>query len=182
MDWTTLISVVIGGLIATIPILINNKFQSIEHDKDREEKRREAHIQLALELKRNDIKIIEEAIDNSLKTLDILEIIRIKNEMGKITQAEMQEEIAALTFDENNRFAHLGEQNLIDEKIAYSLGDEFYAEYKEFISKFEENLRYAANSATFSLEDADELHSILLKSSAKLHNILRDKLLSVRDT
>ena len=45
MDWNTLLSVALGGLIATIGVILTNRFQSRERDKDRAEQRREAKIQ-----------------------------------------------------------------------------------------------------------------------------------------
>jgi hypothetical protein len=40
MDWNSILSFIVGGIVATIPIIINNIFQAKEKEKDRLEQRR----------------------------------------------------------------------------------------------------------------------------------------------
>ena len=89
MDWTkffetygqslfTLGGVLLGSLITFWINAQNLKYQSRERDKDRQEQRREAKTQLALELKRNDIRALQESIDNHLEGIAELRRIRMK--------------------------------------------------------------------------------------------------------
>jgi len=97
MDWTpfledngqsifTLAGVFLGSLITLLVSFLNNRFQAKERDNDRKESRRETKIQLALELKRNDIETIENVIDNSLRSMIIYSNIRIKKVLGKVSE------------------------------------------------------------------------------------------------
>src|SRR5688572_29664058 len=83
MDLTTLISVVVGGLIAIIPILITNRFQSKERDKDRQEARKEAKIQ-ARE------KWIERDILQIMNTLDKLMLVLAKHQKMELLTEDLK--------------------------------------------------------------------------------------------
>src|SRR5215207_5171510 len=102
MDLSTLLVAVVGGLIAVIPVLITIRNQSIERDKDRQEQRREAKTQLALELLRNDIKVIEDSIDNELKSVNILNAINSKRHSGKLSKNAAMHKVESALRDENS--------------------------------------------------------------------------------
>jgi len=95
MDWNTLISVVIGGLIATIGSILNNRFQAQERQKDREEQRRESKIQAREKWTERDILRIMDLLESLMKLLaedKNLEweqvILEDKKTAGVITQKE----------------------------------------------------------------------------------------------
>ena len=113
MDWNTLLSVLLGGILATIPIIISNRFQAKEREKDREEQRREAQIQLALELDRNDIKVLEDSIDECLKSMDYLRILSLEARGQSTPDAE-------------SRFNKLIGSDSIANKLAATIGEEFF--------------------------------------------------------
>jgi hypothetical protein len=69
MDWNTLISVVIGGLIATFGSILNNRFQSGEREKDRQEQRREAKIRMIENTTGHDIDIVLNLLAGLVKAL-----------------------------------------------------------------------------------------------------------------
>src|SRR5687768_938371 len=105
MDWNTLVSVVIGGLIATIGSILNNRFQAKQQERDRQEQRREAKTELALELKRNDVKIVEETIDGYLKGLGELRSIRVKYPDTEKAKDAMQAEYVSRIGEEDSFFS-----------------------------------------------------------------------------
>jgi hypothetical protein len=69
MDWNTLLSVFLGGILATIPIILSNGFQAKEMEKDRQEQTREAKIQSREKWIERDILEIIESIDIVLNEL-----------------------------------------------------------------------------------------------------------------
>lgn len=88
MDWESLRPVIVGGLIATIPILISNLVQIYLKRMEIKQKEKEEKVQLAEELTRRNIKIIRENIDNSLFQMRIIEAERDKVQLGEITEKE----------------------------------------------------------------------------------------------
>ena len=180
--WIPLISACIGGTIATIPLLLGIAVQAYIHISNKRQKDREAKIQLALELRKNDIKIIEQGIDDALRLVEAIQAIRGKREMGKITEDEMKQELNKLAFDADYKMMQPSEVDSIVEKLLISLGDEFYKVYKDFETAFMENFNYAIYSPNFSTSDSEKLDMKVYKSGAKLHNMLREELISLRDT
>lgn len=181
MDWNSLLSAIVGGLLTVIPVLITIRNQSKERDKDRQEQRSEATIQLALELIRSDIKIAQDSINNALKLMDIVEEFRIRKNLGQITEDEMWKELNALLSDDSKHSA-LADVDTVAETLAFSLGIEFYREYKNFDSEYTAFLNYATKSPTFSLDDEGGLRLAVIRRAAKLHIMLRDIPISIRNT
>ena len=84
--------------------------------------------------------------------------------------------------DTNKKVAQLNESKPIAEKLAYSLGDEFHVEYENFRLELQNYLQYHLHSPIFKFDEVLDLEARVSKSAAKLHNILREKLISIRDT
>jgi|ERR1700752_3925392 len=180
MDWNTLLSVVIGGLIATIGSIINSRFQAQERIKDREEQRREAKTQLALELMRRDIKIMVDVIDNTLKSQRVIELTFIRKIRGELSEDEMQREIHSI----DGKYMKLGETDTIADKLSFTFGNEFYTEYQNFkgLTNSYKDLYMKDTNGPFSTDMATEQLGGIVESAGKLHTILQEKLISLRDT
>jgi hypothetical protein len=179
MDWNTLISVVIGGLIATIGSIINNRFQSKERDKDRAEQKREAKTQLALELMRNDVKLVEGLIDSNLTSVSQVIRLAVTWTGEGLSDNEIRERVHKVFYAEDESVT----EGMVVDKLAYSLGHEFYAEYKtyedlllELADMFEDFER-----KLFSAKRMEELSIQITHQTAKLHTMLREKLISIRE-
>jgi hypothetical protein len=182
MDWNSLLSAIVGGLLTVIPVLITIRNQSTERDKDRQEQRREAKTQLALELLRNDIKVVEDGIDNELKLVVLYANLRISKEGKELSEAEMGEEIDWRRSATHTRATQLREVKPIAEKIARSLGNEFFAQYDKFDDEIGNYLNYLIHSRNFIPQEAVKLQTEAAKSAAPLHSMMNDKLVSIRDT
>ncbi len=180
MDWNTILSVFLGGVLATVPIIISNRFQAREREKDRQEQRQEEKAKLALELMRNDIRIIEDIIDCDLKTLDTYSNLRLKKERGKLTQEEMLEKMKTVAVDILGDGYILSETGPLAEKLLLSLGEEFSGKYQIYKQDCIDFLQYYAHSSTFRVEDMRTIDSAVYKGAAQLHRMLNEKLLSLR--
>lgn len=180
MDWNTLLTFALGGLTAVIPIIISNRYQAREKDKDRAEQKREAKTQLALELTRNDIKVIEDRIDENLRTVDTIHTLSIKKDFGELTIDAMLEKIQSMFLDENGKYSRSGESQLISDKLANTMGDAFYSEYRKFDDLCLEFWRMATYSP-FIDENFSNARLKLSVSAGKLHNMLNEKLISLRE-
>src|SRR5690349_6398709 len=102
MDWNTLLSVFLGGVLATIPVIITIRNQSRERDKDRQEQRREAKTQLALELMRNDIQMIEDCIDSYLKIIEIIKGVAMSASENSPQHTDIIYKILSMFTDSNH--------------------------------------------------------------------------------
>jgi hypothetical protein len=176
----TLLGVLIGSLI---PFWINRqnlRNQAIERDKDRQEQRREAKIQLALELMKNEVEIVEGMVDNTIKALRIIELASFKRIRGELSQDGWRAEILST----DSKFMKLAETSTISAKIAYTFGDKFSSEYDNFQKlsyKYMDMYTYM-ELASYSENDASNLMQEITESSAKLHTMLKEKLISIRDS
>jgi hypothetical protein len=184
MDWNSLISAVIGGLLAVIPVLITIRNQSKERDKDRQEQRMDAKTQLALELISNDVKIFEDFIDNSLREMSIIVEFSLKRWDKKLSVQEMKEQIKSAYFEETGRIYKLGDADIGAEKIARTLGTEIYSEYKNFNDLLTPYYTLVVNDVSVwdtKRKEEDELYEKVMNSAAKLHSLLRGKIISIRE-
>lgn len=179
MEWNSLISAVVGGLIAVIPVLITIRNQSIERDKDRQEQRREAKTQLALELTRDKIKIIEDRINAELRAVDSIHTLSLKVDIGELPKDSLVKEIQSMFL--NGKYSQAGESEMISDKLSYTLGADFYSEYRKFDDQCLEFWKMSAFSP-YSHETTKKARLELSKGAAKLHALLESKLISVRDT
>jgi hypothetical protein len=179
MDWNSLISAVIGGLLAVIPVLITIRNQAKERDKDRQEQRTEAKTQLALELKRNDIRTLEEYFNNQLKGLSHLRRIRIKHVNSNDALEKIQSEFNSKLTEDSDLYK-LVETNLIVAKLALTIGDEFYSEYNRYANAVNDYISLLMNMPK-EKENPVPFNKLIL-SAGKLHTMLQEKLISIRDS
>jgi hypothetical protein len=191
MDWATffannsqslftLAGVLLGSVITFVIGYINVRSQSLEREKDRQEQRREAKTQLALELMKNDIKVLEDTIDNMLKALNYIEHLSYKKIQEGLSREEIEEETSSI----DGKYAKFAEMEKVGDKLAHSLGDQFYSHYENFF-------RFATEymSLCMDLQELDgstvtsigELRARLGEAGGVLHTMLREKLISIRD-
>ncbi len=190
MDWATFFKdygqslftlggVFLGSLITLVVSFLNNWFQSGERAKDREAARREAKIQITTELMKNDIRIIEESIDNDLKSFLVLGEALLRKKRGELSDEEMFKEIYSI----NGQYFKLRGLSQIAEKLAYSFGDELYSEYRIFddcVSKMLSVCVHCKIDDDLS-EEMGKLGKQATQSGGKLHGILTDILISIGD-
>ena len=177
--WVPLLSALVGGLIAVVPVLITLRNQSVEREKDRQEQRREAKTQLALDLEKNDIKILEDVIDNTLKIMDLVHLRSFSKMDGLLTEKDVRQEF----FSIDGSYYRLGESVLIGDKLARTFGEDIYGEYELFSNLATEYVSiYLYEDVTLSGSKCSELKSRAVASAAELHNMLKDKLISIRDS
>ena len=181
MDRETLIAALVGGLIATIPIILSNVTQIIIHKSERKQKEKEAKTQLALELLRNDIKVVEDDIDENLRAVDNIHTLSLKKHMGKLESDSVLKEIQSMTLDSNGKFSRLGESELISEKLTHALGADFYSEYINFNDLCIEFWKMSASSP-YLHENVKKARVELSISAGKLHTMLNEKLISLRES
>ncbi len=143
MDWTTFFQdnsqslftlggVFLGSLITFLVSYLNNRFQAQEKDKDRDEARREAKTQLALELTRNDIRVLEDFIDEVLKATSLLFNLGIRKELDRLSKSKWQQIIRSAIDDENGKLSLFSDLNIIASKTAHSIGGDVLSEYDHF--------------------------------------------------
>jgi len=94
----------------------------------------------------------------------------------------MMNEIYSLALDDNSKASQLGDGTGIAAKLVYSLGDEFCAEYMSFRTEIKEFLSYHLQSPTLSVNTVRDLEARIAKSAGKLHIMMNEKLISIRDT
>ncbi len=179
MDLTTLISVVIGGLIATIPVFISNRFQAKEREKEREETRKDAKTQLAFELMRDDIRVLENAIDNQLNGLGELIAMRRQHVLDGKSDSEVIKDVKSKL--SSGKYWKLMETDRISYKLALALGEEIFSEYGIYDDALFEYFHLLL-LPTDETERKDEPAIKVMTSAGKLHNMLKEKLISIRVT
>jgi len=137
MDWAsffkdnsqsifTLGGVFLGSLITFLISYLNNRFLAKESEKERQEQRKEAKTQLALELMRNDIMIIEDRIDSQLRAVDTIHTLSLRKSRGELSQDEMKKQLFSMYLDENGKLVQEGEREMIADKVALAIGEHFY--------------------------------------------------------
>jgi hypothetical protein len=191
MDWATflkdnsasiftLVGVFLGSAITFLISFLNNRFEAKERDKDREEKRKEARIQLSLELTKSDIKTLEDTIDNQLKALAEVARIRTQHLVNNSSDTEMLSDIKTRFSSEDGKLWKLIETNRVSYELAHALGKEFYSEYSGFVKMYSDYINLLLSSVSDS-QGLDELNSKIYKTAGKLHTIMTEKLISIRD-
>jgi hypothetical protein len=176
--WVPLLSALVGGLIAVVPVLITLRNQAQERERDRLEQKKEAKTQLEIELVRNDIKVIDEMVDRDLKILFFYTYNRIREFWGEISEDQLMEMFASY----NDTNAQLAETRPIAVKLAASLGEDIGKQYHAFIVCAARAKYFVRTSKGHSAEEYDEAGDEADKIAAELHTALRDKLVSIRDS
>jgi hypothetical protein len=193
MNWTellrdssqalfTLIGVFLGATITFIINILNNRFQAKENDKDRIEKRRESKVQLTLELMKEDLKNIEDAINSLFEVLEKIKNISFKKSLGEISQGEYRRELILLITGENVSIEKFNIFSAKADVLVYTCGDEIYSTYKDCDKVFLEYLQFINDPTTIHDNDAEErMNDNLIRSYGKLQQMLREKLISIRE-
>ena len=192
MDWTAFINdnsqalfalggVFLGSALTLFGNFINNKFQAKENDKERLEKRKDAKFQLAVELMKNDIKRIEDVSSLMFEFINSVKVLNMKRETGEITQTEWLAQLKIMTTSEKSAFTKLGEIDTTTDLLVYISGDEIYSMYSNFKDLFDEYLKILGNPSTTE-EDKENAYEKLVASGGKFQRMLREKLISSRDT
>ena len=190
MDWATFFKdnsqsiftlggVFLGSFITFLISYLNNRFEAKERDKDREEARKEAKTQLSLELMRNDVKIIEDLIDDTLTSLNQVLTLTATWTGEDLSDSEIRERV-------NKEFHAVDDKSkggLVADKLAYALGHEFSSEYESFtglvvdvFEKFDDFER-----EHFPMEHINRQYKQIVYQAATLHNMLQDKLISIKE-
>ena len=184
MDWNSLISALVGGFIATIPTIINNRFQSNERDKDREEKRREAKMQT-----------VEKSIGGDIdKVLDFLaSLIKVLSEHGnyeyKTYVREKLRERGVISEDEYKREVNLQVESIVAQTqeaitlmdsiggLVYSFDDEISSKYDALLNSILAYIRIKQPDSKEASNKPDDV----IKKAGGLQRILREKKISILD-
>ncbi len=196
MDWSTLLSVVVGGLIAVIPILINNRFQSRERDKDREEVRKETRLQTREKWIERDVLKIMDSIEKLIAIL-----VEHENIDFQISQTKRQRDMGFLTEKEYNK-----QMSTIHQKIPFEINQanqmvktigmliksfddqDILSAFEEFRTSMNLILHAGSESVTQALDEetpetriTSELWSRAMKDTGRLQHVLREILISIHD-
>jgi hypothetical protein len=176
--WVPLLSALVGGLIAVVPVLITLRYQAEERKWDRQEQKREAKTQLEIELVRNDIQVIEQMIDNDLKLIFFYGSNKLMELHGEISDDERRIRVASFR---NGAADRLAENRPRAITLAMSLGQNFANQYKEFnacVSRLIDFLVFDEDDGKDIQEENEKMYTL----AAELHKTLRDKLISIRDS
>lgn len=182
MDWESLRPVIVGGLIATLPIVISNFVQIHLKRMDIKQKERESRIELELELTRNRIQIIEDSIDDSLKVLSNLKMLRYQLLTGQIDHVEMENKVESLINDSESKPYKSEESSVIADKYATTMGKEFLSEYKNFDDLWNAYAGLVRIPTFTDGKSLEELYQRMINSAGKLRTLLDEKLISIRDS
>ena len=141
-----------------------------------------------------------------------MDILSQKRRDGRVSDDELIHELESMMYDERGMLAKLCEIDNIADKIAYSLGEDFYSERETFTQLWGEYAEAVMRSGlltgenmdsedepsdslldklkkTYSKRESDraatealkEPYFKLIRQAAKLHNLLREHLVSIRE-
>lgn len=200
MDWATFLEnnsqsiftlggVLLGSLIPLLITYINNRFLAKERDKDRHEQRREAKIQLKLELTKSAMQVVDDSITNILKLhSEALYINSVEMEHLSLlldTGILKKEEYLAKSKSYLERLDITNKESKLEldtiSRIAYSFDDEISTEYGNFAKKLIEYFQ-SANTENLKVKMDPNAWFDVKKSAGNLQRLLREKLLSIRDS
>ena len=208
----TLAGVFLGSIITLAISTLNNRFQAKEREKERQLQQHEVKIQLTLELRKKDIEFLDESINETLHITQSMDILSQKRRDGRVSDDELIHELESMMYDERGMLAKLCEIDNIADKIAYSLGEDFYSERETFTQLWGEYAEAVMRSGLLtggtwirkmnhpivclisskkidSKRESDraasealkEPYFKLIRQAAKLHNLLREHLVSIRE-
>ena len=180
MDWNSLLSAIVGGLLTVIPVLITIRNQSIEREKDRQEHRRDARIQA-----------LERALGSDIeKAIDLLSsLIRVLSQYGshegKVAMLRAQRIKKAITDDKYKTHVNLQIELLSNQTqeivtlgdliavLVSSLDDEISVVFTEFLNALAPYVR------NIDASQARDVPDEVLKKAGRLHRVLREKKISI---
>jgi hypothetical protein len=188
MDWAqflqdnsqslfTLFGVFLGSVLTYLISWTNTRTEAKEKDKDREANLRQAQAELAVELAKSDFKIIEDSLDQALRSMEILLSLSRRCHLGEITRTEFDAEIKALP-KSDKKFVQAGDTDMVAQMLASSMGFEFYSKYQHFwlmLSTHSMRLQSSPSSIT----EVDPYGS-LVNEAGELHDILVKRLVAIR--
>jgi len=193
MDWNTflkdygqsmftLAGVFLGSIITFFISYLNNRFQAKEKDNEREEQRREAKIQLATELLKTDIKTVEDTIGIALDLINTLRAMKSKQFMGLLSTEEFLSEFQLMFKDKQSHFFRWVNAHTTVGVLAYAFGNEFATEYLKFSDLLDNYFTFLLDLSSVDEAIEKDPSNELIKSAGKLHIMLNEKLISIRDT
>ena len=164
MDWNTLIAVVAGGLIAIVPTIINNIYQERKRKEDREEEKEEVRI-------RTKEKLLGQDIEKCMKLIEdeIISITTIRHYLVYKRYKLKSDEVSILILDAEKSMT-------IIMSYLFSFDTEII-ETQKLLSDFTDLMHSLP-----TVDEIDKIFADLIESSGKLQEILRDKLISIRDS
>lgn len=179
MDWNTLISVALGGLIATIGSILNNRFQAQQRQKDRDEARKEAKIQIREKWIERDIMKIMDSVERLLILFaDTRNLNRRTDSFGElrktllITEDEAKIELKAIYKKADSLVAEINQTMDTMSRLVYSFDEaEITSNYIDLVEETTKSLK----------AKAEEDFIPMRQKAGKLQKALRDKLISIRD-
>jgi hypothetical protein len=191
MDWTTfikdnsqalftLVGVFLGSAITFLGNYLSNRFQAKENDKEREEKRRDAKHQLAIELMKNDIKHIEDVNNLTFEFINNVKILNLKRDSGELTSKEWFAELKLMMTSEKGIGAKLVESDTTTEVMVYLFGNEIYSKYCNYKDIFEKYLNMLSDPSATD-ENLEHVSEELVVAMGTIQQLLRKKLISARD-
>lgn len=188
MDWNSLISAVIGGLIAVIPVLITLRNQAIEREKDREETRREARIQNRVKWIEKDILEMMDLVGKEIQVLEDLQslpyqvaLLRKTKEGNIITKEEFEIQIKPLFIKASNQISESLHIFTIMGVLVSSFekDTDIYSAYLEFFEAKPEELKVLIDEEEKA--DDKELWNQFIEKAGRFQRALREKLISLRE-
>lgn len=189
MDWESLRPVIVGGLIATIPILISNLVQIYLKRMEIKQKEKEAKIQAKEKWIERDILAIMGSIEQLLKTISTIasyELWRdILDEDVKAGMYSEEEYFSKLKLNtETIRGLGLEKLQTLNEisRLVWSFEDEIIEGYNKFNTAITEYIR-EKNKEIQGLQNESGKKWLHVRFYAGIfHAVLRDKLISIRDS
>jgi hypothetical protein len=191
MDWAaffrdygqslfTLGGVFLGSVITFLINWLNLRNQSIERDKDRNEQRREAKAQLALELMHKDIKLVDDTILVALGIMDTLKLARARARLGVLPMENLRAEMESILGSQTSKLSKLEELDTMTELLAFTFGDEIYSEYENF-TRLYGNATAVLLDPHSSSKDEEAVNQQIIRSAGRLRLMMIEKLKSLRD-
>ena len=172
MDWSTLIAVVVGGLIATVPTIINNVYQERQRKEDREEQRREAKIQTREKWIEHDILEIMVSIK---KINNLITQARKIFHADSNTQARLKDNYENLLLELNQ----IARKTII---LLNSFEDEGLKKYRSFVGLLDRYLLVFDHISDKWVDEEVDRWLDFMDQSGEIQKALREKLISIRDS
>lgn len=189
MDWESLRPVIVGGLIATVPILISNLVQIYLKRMEIKQKEREGKIQAKEKWIERDILIIMGSIEHLLKIYSTIasyefwrDILDKDVESGMFTEQQYLSKAKLNT--EKIRSLGLEMHQTLDEmsRLVWSFDDEIPQSYNKFNDAVTEYISEKNKELRGLPNDSGKKWLHVRFYAGIFHAILREKLISIRDS
>src|SRR5258706_2022429 len=193
MNRDTLIAALVGGLIATIPVILSNVVQLIIHNSERNQKEKEAKIQSKEKLIERDIVQIMDSLEKLIalssqqRSMDVrLQVIIKAKEGGVINEQEYTSDAKSLYDNFWTRFPEVNQYSDVISRLVYSFKDDkLVSAHGNFVKVMGMYL----NSRIDNKAENDSIEAnidgigwgIVTRQAGMFHSALRDKLISLRE-